>query len=43
MSIPENREETLSRQYYLAKREVDIVRCVCQGLTDVMEEKLYFS
>jgi DNA-binding CsgD family transcriptional regulator len=36
--------ETLRDQYLLTKREVDIVRCVCQGLTnDEIGEKLYIS
>lgn len=36
--------ETLRETYQLTKREVDIVRCVCQGLTnDEIGERLYIS
>jgi DNA-binding CsgD family transcriptional regulator len=38
------REETLREKYQLTKREVDIVRCVCQGLTnDEIGDRLYIS
>jgi DNA-binding CsgD family transcriptional regulator len=38
------REETLSEKYQLTKREIDIVRCVCQGLTnDEIGRRLYIS
>ena len=38
------REETLREKYQLTKREIDIVRCVCQGLTnDEIGERLYIS
>ncbi len=38
------RQESPGEEYRLTKREVDIVRCVCQGLTnDEIGERLYIS
>jgi len=38
------REEILREKYLLTKREIDIVRCVCQGLTnDEIGERLSIS
>lgn len=42
--ICKGREEILREKYQLTKREIDIVRCVCQGLTnDEVGEKLFIS
>ncbi len=37
-------EEILSEKYQLTKREIEIIKCVCQGLTnDEIGKKLYIS
>lgn len=42
--IWKGREEILREKYRLTKSEIDIVRCVCQGLTnDEIGERLYIS
>ena len=42
--ICKGREEILREKYQLTKREIDIVRCVCQGLTNgEIGEQLYIS
>lgn len=42
--ICNGREDALREKHQLTKRELDIVRCVCQGLTnDEIGEKLYIS
>ncbi len=44
LEICKGREEILREKYQLTKREIDIVRCVCQGLTnDEIGEHLYIS
>lgn len=43
-AICKGREESLREKYQLSKRELEIVRLVCQGLTnDEIGEKLYIS
>jgi len=43
-AIDRNREAVLKEKYELTRREIDIVQCVCRGLTNgEIGQKLYIS